>query len=64
MPEERAVEVKLTAAELRYVIACGMALVQNVPAASLPTYCGLTKEEIIEFSRRLRELADASHVEM
>ncbi|SDH33562.1 hypothetical protein [Pseudomonas abietaniphila] len=50
--------------ELRYFIACGIALMQHIPSGSLPTYCGMTKEEIIEISLRLRGQADDLGVDM
>lgn len=58
------IDLKVTPRELRYFVSCGMALIQNVPNDSLPTYCGLNKEEIIEVSLRLRELADRVGVDM
>jgi hypothetical protein len=58
------IDLKVTHKELRYFITCGIALIQNVPENSLPTYCGLTKEEIIEISLRLRATADELDVEM
>jgi hypothetical protein len=58
------IHIEITHKELRYFILCGLALVQNVPEDSLPTYCGLSKEEILEVSLRLREIADQLHVKM
>ncbi len=56
--------LEVTHRELRYLISCGLALVQNVPENSLPTYCGLSKDEILEFSLRLRKVADEFGVDM
>lgn len=58
------IHLEITHGELRYFISCGLALVQNVPEESLPTYCGLDKDEIIEISMRLREIADRLGVSM
>ncbi|CAI8928362.1 MULTISPECIES: hypothetical protein [Pseudomonas] len=58
------IDLKVTPRELRYFVSCGMALIQNVPNDSLPTYCGLNKDEIIEVSLRLRALADRVGVDM
>jgi hypothetical protein len=58
------INLKITPTELRYFISCGLALIQNVPETSLPTYCGLNKEEVIDISSRLREVADKLGVDM
>ncbi|MNI48094.1 hypothetical protein D3C73_1026430 [compost metagenome] len=52
------VTLKVTKQELRYFIACGAALAQHIPSDSLPIYCGMTKDEIIAVSLKLRALAD------
>jgi hypothetical protein len=56
--------LEVTSKELRYFISCGLALAQNVPEKSLPTYCGLSKSEIMEVSLRLRGVADQLGVDM
>ncbi|MBB5943402.1 hypothetical protein [Xanthomonas sp. 3307] len=58
------INVKVTEKELRYFIACGIALIQNVPEDSLPTYCGFNKDEIIGVSMKLREFADREGIEI
>lgn len=58
------VTLKVTKQELRYFIACGVALAQHIPSDSLPTYCGMTKDEIIAVSLKLRALADDLNVGM
>lgn len=58
------IRLEITHKELRYFISCGLALVQNVPESSLSTYCGLSKEEILDVSLRLREVADQLGVDM
>jgi len=58
------IHLEVTHRELRYIISCGLALVQSVPEDSLPTYCGLSKNEILEVSLRLREVADKLGVDM
>ncbi len=58
------INLKITPRELRYFISCGLALIQNVPEKSLSTYCGLDKDEIIEVSHRLREMADNLGIDM
>ncbi|WP_371181130.1 hypothetical protein [Xanthomonas sacchari] len=58
------INVVITKRELRYFISCGVALIQNVPEDSLPTYCGLSKDEIIDISMRLREFADRKGMEI
>lgn len=52
------VDVQLTPDELRHLISCGAALLQNLPEDSLPTYCHFNKARIIEFSTRLRTCLD------
>lgn len=56
--------LKVTPKELRCFVSCGLALIQNVPDDSLSTYCGLNKDEIIEVSLRLREVADNLGVDL
>lgn len=51
-------------AELRFLISCGFALLQNIPEKSLPTYCKLSKQEIITFSERMRYIADSYGIDM
>ncbi|UYK66603.1 hypothetical protein NG831_21330 [Xanthomonas sacchari] len=58
------INIFVTERELRYFISCGIALIQNVPEDSLPTYCGLSKNEIIDVSMRLREFADRKGTEI
>lgn len=58
------IAVELTPDELRYLVQCGSALAQHVPVKSLPTYCGFTKEQVVEFSLRMRELIDANGLDM
>ncbi|UYC12116.1 hypothetical protein [Xanthomonas sp. CFBP 8445] len=62
---DNSVEVNavVTERELRYFISCGIALIQKVPEDSLPTYCGLSKNEIVDVSMRRREFADRRGVE-
>ncbi|MFK4727077.1 hypothetical protein ABIE89_008177 [Bradyrhizobium niftali] len=57
-------QIQLTAEELRYVIRCGAALVQNIPNISLPTYCGFDKDQIVEFNRRMRDELDKAGLDM
>jgi hypothetical protein len=58
------VNVQLTPDELRYVISCGAALVQNLPDGSLPTYCHFSRAQIIEFSARMRARLDEAGYDM
>lgn len=57
-------ELRVTAEELRYLISCGIALVQHIPPESLSTYCGFTKEEIIAISTKLKKVADDHGIDM
>ncbi|MCK9799404.1 hypothetical protein M1B34_17245 [Pseudomonas sp. MAFF 302030] len=58
------VDLRVSPKELRYFVLCGLALMQNVPEDSIFTYCGLSKDEIVEVSLRMREVADKSGVPM
>jgi short-subunit dehydrogenase involved in D-alanine esterification of teichoic acids len=58
------IHLEVTQRELRYFISCGLALMQNVPEDALPTYCGLSKGEILAVSLRLREIADQLDIDM
>jgi len=57
-------EIRLTPDELRYLVACGVALLQNIPEDSLPTYSPLSKEQILEFSSRIRGIMDENGLDM
>lgn len=58
------IDIRLSTDELRFVIACGSALLLNVPEASLPTYSHFSKEQIIEFSARMRACLDEAGYDM
>ena len=58
------IQLEVTHRELRYFISCGLALIQNVPENSLYTYCGFSKDEIVDVSLRLRKIADQLGVDM
>jgi len=64
MTSPEALEVRLTPDELRYLVACGVALLQNIPENSLPTYSRFSKEQIIEFSCRIRRIMDENGLDM
>lgn len=57
-------QIEVTAEELRYIIRCGAALAQNVPNTSLPAYCGFNKDQIVEFSGRLRDELEKEGLDM
>jgi hypothetical protein len=57
-------QIEITAEELRYIIRCGAALAQNVPNTSLPTYCGFDKDQIVEFSGRMRDELEKEGLDM
>ncbi|QIG92722.1 MULTISPECIES: hypothetical protein [unclassified Bradyrhizobium] len=57
-------QIKVTPEELRYIIRCGAALAQNVPEKSLPTYCGFDKQQIVDFSGRMRSELDKAGLDM
>ncbi|MFC3814442.1 hypothetical protein [Lysobacter sp. GCM10012299] len=58
------IDIRLTSDELRYVIACGSAILLNVPADSLPAYCHFSKAQIIEFTTRMRDLLDEAECDI
>lgn len=58
------IHIDVTDGELRYLIACGAALLQNIPDESLPTYCHFTREQIVGLMMKLREIADANGVDI
>jgi hypothetical protein len=64
MSTQPLITVQMSADELRYLVACGPALLQNIPAKSLPTYCHFDKNQIIQFSKRIRELMDQHGLDM
>nr|WP_199047987.1 hypothetical protein [Dyella sp. ASV24] len=61
---DETIDVQLTPNELRYLISCGVALVQNLPEGSLPTYCHFNKAQIVEFSARMRARLDEAGYDM
>ena len=64
MTTPETLEIRLTPDELRYLVACGAALLQNVPANSLPAYTHFSKQQIIEFSSRIRRVMDENGLGM
>lgn len=64
MRESTEVQVALTLDEIRYLISCGAALAQNVPEDALPTYCGFTKRQIFDFSKKIRNELDRFGIDM
>jgi hypothetical protein len=61
-PEEKLVSLQLTGSELRYLVAAGYGLLQNIPADSLPTYTNFTADEIKSFSKKIRTLMDDNDI--
>ena len=64
MHEEKEVNIKLKEREIRYLIRCGVALLQNVSRESVASYCGFTAAEIVEITKKLKLLADENGIEM
>lgn len=60
----QSVAIELTDEELRYLVACGFALLQHVPADSMPTYTTFTKSEILAFSKKVRKVMDERGIDM
>lgn len=58
------IDIQLSPGELRYLISCGVALIQNLSEGSLPTYCHFNKAQIIEFSARMRARLDEAGYDM
>lgn len=61
---EKILKVDLSEAELRYLVSCGFALLQNIPSGSLPTYSKMTKEEILRFCAKIRNIMDENNISM
>ncbi|WP_156629445.1 hypothetical protein [Methylobacterium sp. Leaf85] len=57
-------QIEVTAEELRYIIRCGAALAQLLPNTSLPTYCGFDRDQIVEFSARMRNDLEKEGLDM
>ncbi|MFG3597129.1 hypothetical protein [Bradyrhizobium sp. RDI18] len=57
-------QIEVTPEELRYIVRCGAALSQNVPEKSLPTYCGFDKQQIVDFSARMRDELDKAGLDL
>ncbi len=64
MSEEILINVDLTVEEIRYLVSCGIALAQNIPTKSLPTYCTFNIDQIIEFSKKMRSVMDEHGLDM
>lgn len=56
--EYEVISLEVSPRELRYLVSCGLALIQNVPEDSLSTYCGLSKDEIVDISMRFKKMVD------
>lgn len=61
---EKKISVELTETELRYLVSCGFALLQHIPANSLSTYSNMSKNEITEFSKKIRCIMDDNKLSM
>ncbi|GLQ30256.1 hypothetical protein [Litoribrevibacter albus] len=59
---EKRIQITLSERELIYLIQSGSALITNISENALTTYCGFNKEEILEFSSKMREIADKESV--
>lgn len=57
-------KIEISDDELRYLISCGAALLQNIPEKSLPTYCHFTKDQIIDLTIKFRKIADDNGVDI
>jgi hypothetical protein len=62
--EEKALSIELTESELRYLVAAGFALLQHIPEKSLSTYTDLSASELLEFSKKIRDLMDKNDISM
>ncbi|PRA75752.1 hypothetical protein CQ054_22700 [Ochrobactrum sp. MYb29] len=62
--EEHIVLVPLTESELRYLVGAGFGLLQYVPTESLSTYVNFSSDQIMTFSKRLREIMDREGISM
>jgi hypothetical protein len=60
----QALNIQLSPDELRYLVACGAALLQNIPQGSLVTYTSFSKDQIVQFSNRIRKVMDANGIDM
>ena len=58
------IRIDVTDDELRYLIACGVALLQNLAKEPLSNYCRFSREQIIDLIIKLREIADANDIKM
>jgi len=56
--------IEITPEELRYIISCGPALLQNISEKAVRTYCGFGKDEIIDFTMRMRKELDEAGYDM
>ena len=62
--ESKDILVELTPDEIRYLVACGAALIQNIPADSLSTYTKFNKQQVIDFSIKMRDVLDRADLDM
>ena len=61
---EKSISISLSEPELRFLVGAGFGLLQNIPEGSLSTYTNFTKEEILEFSKKIRNLMDENGISM
>lgn len=62
--KEKSVSVQLSESELRYIVAAGFGLLQNIPEKSLSTYTNFSSEQIKLFSKKIRSLMDENEISM
>ena len=63
MSKEQLINLELNPDELRYLVSCGTALLQNIPEKSLSTYCHFDKQQIVAFTSRIRKVMDKNELD-
>ena len=61
---EKKVEDEFTEDDLVFIYTSCFALLQNISEQALPTYCGYTKQEVIEFIDRCKIILQENNIEL
>ncbi|MDW6092440.1 hypothetical protein RND59_00725 [Vibrio ruber] len=60
--EEKKTMIEVSESELRYLLAAGHGLLENIPDDALSTYTNFTSSEIKNFSKKIRAIMDDNDI--
>jgi hypothetical protein len=61
---EQTLKIELTESELRYLVGVGFGALSYIPLDAMSTYTNFNKDQILEFSKKIRAEMDAAGISM